>query len=198
MRSSPEFSLDEQFKNLEKVKVDKIITEIPQLDEHYQDKLKECIENFGEDDFLIVSTIDVLGENLNDILEILKQIDKHNIGIQILDMSSNVDIYNTIIQKIFRSQLIYILSWVEKRDKRYKHNIKHRQKLGIAKAKSKGKIGRPKKYSENAEDPTDREKYHMVVNMLKNEEHISKIAETTGLSRNTIYKIKKELNYHEK
>lgn len=29
--------------------------------------------------------------------------------------------------------------------------------------------------------------------MLKNEEHISKIAETTGLSRNTIYKIKKTL-----
>jgi len=49
------------------------------------------------------------------------------------------------------------------------------------------------KYSANAKNPKDRMTYQVIVNKLTQEEPIKQIAEDTGVTRDTVYRIKKEL-----
>lgn len=70
-----------------------------------------------------------------------------------------------------------------------------KRKQGIALAKQKGHYkGRPVKYAADAKDPKDRMTYHVIVNKLKREEPIKQIAEDTGVTRDTVSRIKKELS----
>jgi len=188
-------TIEEQFESLKKHNVDKIITEIKEKsnENHYQDNLKECIETLNTNDFLVVNSIDVLGDNTNDIVEILRQLDMKNIGLLILEIPiDDINIEDINVQKIFIRQLIYILTWINNREIEYiREGIRKRQALGVCKAK--GTKGRPKKYSQFADDPNDRKIYYKVLSMLNNNVPIKQIAETTGLSRNTVYNIRNEM-----
>ena len=62
-------------------------------------------------------------------------------------------------------------------------------------AKQKGIYkGRPILYSPNAKDPQKRLVYHRVVSQLKEGKAISHIAKDVGITRQTVYRIKNELN----
>ncbi len=50
------------------------------------------------------------------------------------------------------------------------------------------------KYAADAKNPRDRMTYQVIVNKLKQAEPIKKIAEDTGVTRDTVYRIKKELS----
>ena len=72
---------------------------------------------------------------------------------------------------------------------------KRRQAQGISIAKQKGVYkGRPILYSPNAKDPQKRLVYHRVVSQLKEGKAISHIAKDVGITRQTVYRIKNELN----
>ena len=49
------------------------------------------------------------------------------------------------------------------------------------------------KYAADAKNPRDRMTYNVIVNKLKKGEPIKKIAEETDVTRDTVYRIKKEL-----
>ncbi|GAA6824599.1 hypothetical protein HpBTM60_27450 [Helicobacter pylori] len=51
--------------------------------------------------------------------------------------------------------------------------------------------GRPLLYSPNAKNPHKRIVYHRVIELLDKGESISKIAKDVGITRQTIYRIKK-------
>ena len=51
----------------------------------------------------------------------------------------------------------------------------------------------PVKYAADAKNPRDRMTYHVIVNKLKQGEPIKKIAEETDVTRDTIYRIKGEI-----
>lgn len=72
---------------------------------------------------------------------------------------------------------------------------KRRQAQGITIAKEKGvyKV-RPVLYSPKAKDPQKRLVYHRVVSQLQEGIAISKIAAETGITRQTVYRIKHEMN----
>ena len=103
----------------------------------------------------------------------------------------NQDIGEPNLQKLIRNMIIQILSWTAQNER---EEIKRKQKQGIVIAKEKGHYkGRPVKYAPDAKDPKDRMTYQVIVNKLKREEPIKKIAEDTGVTRDTVYRIKREL-----
>ena len=72
---------------------------------------------------------------------------------------------------------------------------KRRQAQGIAIAKEKGVYkGSPVLYSPKDKDPQKRLVYHRVVSQLHEGVAISKIAAEAGITRQTVYRIKHEMN----
>ena len=98
------------------------------------------------------------------------------------------------LQKLIRNMIVQLLSWTAQNER---EEIKRKQQQGIEIAKRKGHYkGRPVKYSADAKNPRDRMTYHVIVNKLKQEEPIKKIAEETGVTRDTVYRIRKEVEIY--
>jgi len=181
---------------MEQEGADKIIIEVSTNHEDYQKMLIESIQNMKEKDILLIKAFDDLGESVVDIINIVKKLDEKDIGLQVLDNPNTYDVNDWNVQTILRKQLLFILNWVEGKER---NDIRMRQAKGIERFKAlkeKKGTGRPKKYSQYAKDPNDREIYYAVVDMLENNVAIKRIAETLNISRNTIYTIKEELQKH--
>lgn len=74
-----------------------------------------------------------------------------------------------------------------------RNDSKRRQAEGIAIAKAKGIYkGRPKLYSPNTKDPQKQAVYFRVISFIDDGMAISRIAKKVGLSRQTIYRIKRD------
>ena len=189
-------SSDKLVNDMEKVEVDKIIFQISSNSNH-QKKFKEFIQTLGKGDVLVVDSLDIIGESIKEIVENLQILNENEIGIQILRLQSNDVKENEIkdirIQKLLKEYLIHALEVV---DDKLKNDIRNRQSMGVINAKGrneKRKKGRPKKYSEDAEDPNDRKVYYAVIELLKEDTPISDISSELDLSRTTIYRIKDEM-----
>ncbi|MIM12055.1 recombinase family protein, partial [Listeria monocytogenes] len=155
-------------------------------------ELKKALQFIREKDILIVESLDRLGRNYDDIVQMVQQLDQKEIGLIILNLPIlNQEMGDPNLQKLIRNMIVQLLSWTAQNER---EEIKRKQRQGIEIAKRKGHYkGRPVKYSAEAKDPRDRMTYHVIVNKLKQEEPIKKIAENTGVTRDTVYRIKKEL-----
>ena len=110
-----------------------------------REQYNNLLGRLRENDTLIVTSIDRLGRNYNDILEQWRHITqtlKANIRVldmPLLDTSANVQSLDT---RFVADLVLQILSYVAEKERRH---IKQRQAEGIALAKAQGKIqGRPK------------------------------------------------------
>lgn len=155
-------------------------------------ELLQALQFLREKDVLVVESLDRLGRNYAEIVQIVQKLDHKKIGLQILNMPIlNQDLGDPNLQMLIRNMIIQILSWASQNER---EEIKRKQKQGIMIAKEKGHYkGRPVKYALDAKDAKDRMTYQVIVNKLKREEPIKKIAEDTGVTRDTVYRIKREL-----
>jgi DNA invertase Pin-like site-specific DNA recombinase len=158
-------------------------------------ELLQALQFLREKDVLVVESLDRLGRNYAEIVQIVQKLDHKKIGLQILNMPIlNQDLGDPNLQMLIRNMIIQILSWASQNER---EEIKRKQKQGIVIAKEKGHYkGRPVKYASDAKNPKDRMTYQVIVNKLKLEEPIKKIAEDTGVTRDTVYRIKKQLFNH--
>ena len=102
----------------------------------------------------------------------------------------NEVIGNPLLDKFMKDLIIQILAMVSEQER---NESKRRQAQGIKVAKEKGVYkGRPLLYSANAKDPQKRIIYHRVVEMLEEGQAISKIAKEINITRQTIYRIKRD------
>ena len=194
--SSADQTLDRQLGELKQAGAEKIFQErlsgknIPDRVE-----LLQALQFLREKDVLVVESLDRLGRNYAEIVQIVQKLDHKKIGLQILNMPIlNQDLGDPNLQMLIRNMIIQILSWASQNER---EEIKRKQKQGIVIAKEKGHYkGRPVKYASDAKNPKDRMTYQVIVNKLKLEEPIKKIAEDTGVSRDTVYRIKKQLFNH--
>jgi len=154
---------------------------------------KEVLEFVRSGDQLIVESIDRLGRNYDEVIDtvnFLKQKDVQLIITSLPIMSQAVG--NPLLDKFIKDLIIQILAMIAEQER---SESKRRQAQGIQLAKSKGVYkGRPALYSPNAKDPQKRLVYHRVVSQLNEGIAISKIAKEVGITRQTIYRIKQELN----
>ena len=191
--SSTDQNLDRQLVEMKRAGAEKIFQEkLSGKSMTDRSELQKALGFLREQDVLVVESLDRLGRNYAEIVQIVQKLDRKKIGLQILNMPIlNQDIGEPNLQKLIRNMIIQILSWTAQNER---EEIKRKQKQGIVIAKEKGHYkGRPVKYAPDAKDPKDRMTYQVIVNKLKREEPIKKIAEDTGVTRDTVYRIKREL-----
>lgn len=180
-------NLDRQYEAIKSLDID---------DKHiYQDKQSgKDFERIGYQymkksleagDLLIITSIDRLGRNYNDILtewrDITKSIeaDIKVLDMPLLDTSNRNDLTGVLISDI----VLQLLSYVAEQER---ENIKKRQAQGIATAKSKGKhLGRPRAtYPSNWSEVYSQWKQGGITAV--------KAMELTQLSKVTFYKLAKQ------
>lgn len=157
-----------------------------------REELTRAFQFLREKDVLIVESLERLGRNYDEIVQMVQHLDQKEIGLMVLNMpilSQNLG--DPQLQKLIRNMIIQVLSWAAQNER---EESKRKQRQGIEIAKRKGHYkGRPVKYSAEAKDPRDRLTYQAIVKKLKREEPIKRIAEETGVTRDTVYRIKREI-----
>jgi len=193
--STTDQNLDRQIEALEQAGAEKIFQEKmsgKSMTERLE--LQKALQFLREKDTLIVESLDRLGRDYDDIVQTVQKLDQKEVGLIVLNLPIlNQEMGDPNLQKLIRNMIVQLLSWTAQNER---EEIKRKQRQGIEIAKRKGHYkGRPVKYSAEAKDPRDRMIYHVIVNKLKQEEPIKKIAEETGVTRDTVYRIKKETMY---
>lgn len=192
--STTDQNLDRQIEALEQAGAEKIFQEKmsgKSMTERLE--LQKALQFLREKDILIVESLDRLGRNYDDIVQTVQKLDQKEVGLIVLNLPIlNQEMGDPNLQKLIRNMIVQLLSWTAQNER---EEIKRKQRQGIEIAKRKGHYkGRPVKYSAEAKNPRDRMIYHVIVNKLKQEEPIKKIAEETGVTRDTVYRIKNELS----
>ena len=192
--STTDQNLDRQIEALEQAGAEKIFQEKmsgKSMTERLE--LQKALQFLREKDTLIVESLDRLGRNYDDIVQTVQKLDQKEVGLIVLNLPIlNQEMGDPNLQKLIRNMIVQLLSWTAQNER---EEIKRKQRQGIEIAKRKGHYkGRPVKYSAEAKNPRDRIIYHVIVNKLKQEEPIKKIAEETGVTRDTVYRIKNEIS----
>lgn len=190
---STDQNLERQMEALERAGAEKIFREkVSGKSKTERLELKKALQFLREKDTLIVESLDRLGRNYDDIVQMVQQLDQKETGLIVLNLPIlNQELGDPNLQKLIRNMIVQLLSWTAQNER---EENKRKQRQGIELAKRKGHYkGRPVKYSAEAKDPRDRMTYHVIMNKLKQEEPIKKIAEDTGVTRDTVYRIKRDL-----
>lgn len=191
--STADQNLDRQLEELKKAGAKKIFQEkLSGKTMTNREELTRAFQFLREKDVLIVESLERLGRNYDEIVQMVQHLDQKEIGLMVLNMpilSQNLG--DPQLQKLIRNMIIQVLSWAAQNER---EESKRKQRQGIEIAKRKGHYkGRPVKYSAEAKDPRDRLTYQAIVKKLKREEPIKRIAEETGVTRDTVYRIKREI-----
>lgn len=188
--SSQDQNLDRQLAMMGDLEIDKLFQEKASGKDTERPEFQKLLNYIREGDCVIVASLDRLGRDYEDIKNTVAFMKQKKVALKILDaqfldFNTGNELLDTAMFDMFLSLLSYIAQ--NEREK-----IRERQRQGVLLAKKAGRYnGRPIEYSSNSTDPQKRLVFKTVVNMLKQGIPVAKIAEENGLSRPTIYKIKK-------
>lgn len=153
---------------------------------------QEVLDFVRDQDIFIVEAIDRLGRNYDEIIDSVNYLKKKNVRLIITNLPIMAEaIGNPLLDKFIKDLIIQILAMIAEQERT---ESKRRQAQGIKIAKANGVYkGRPKLYSANTKDPQRRLVYRSIVQDQENGVAISKIATDYNVTRQTVYRIKKEL-----
>ncbi|WP_371860492.1 recombinase family protein [Enterococcus casseliflavus] len=153
---------------------------------------QEALHFAREQDIFIVEAIDRLGRNYDEIIDSVNYLKKKNVRLIITSLPiMAAAIGNPLLDKFIKDLIIQILARTAEQERT---ESKRRQTQGIKIAKANGIYkGRPKLYSPETKSPQRQLVYKSIVENLNNSIAISEIAKTYGITRQTVYRIKKEL-----
>ena len=184
-------NLDRQIENLQSFGAEKIFTE-KQSGKSVENRpiFQEVLNFLRMGDRLIIESLDRLGRNYDEIIQTVNYLKEKEAQLMITSLPMmNEVIGNPLLDKFMKDLIIQILAMISEQER---NESKRRQVQGIKIAKEKGVYkGRPLLYSPNAKNPHKRIVYHRVIELLDKGESISKIAKDVGITRQTIYRIKK-------
>lgn len=185
--SSSGQNLSRQTKRLKEFGCEHIVEE--KISGEKRDNRKELsilLHQLRFNDVLVVTELSRLARSLQDLLNILSELNEKKVDF--VSIKENIDTRENNIYSKFMLQIMGAIAEFER------DLIKERQKEGIEIAKQKGKFkGQPKKYHANAKGK-DKLIYDTIINMIEHKETVMDIHRKTGVSRNTIYRIKNEMN----
>lgn len=191
--SSIDQSLERQIQEFEKLGAEKIFIEKKSGATVEQRPIfKEALDFVRESDIFMVEAIDRLGRNYDEIIQTVNLLKNKNIRLIITSLPIMAEaIGNPLLDRFIKDLIIQILAMIAEQERT---ESKRRQAQGIKIAKERGIYkGRPKLYSETARDPQKRTIYRQIVENLSIGISISEIAKEFGITRQTVYRIKKEL-----
>ncbi|HGF7960158.1 TPA: recombinase family protein [Enterococcus faecium] len=153
---------------------------------------QESLDFVRKQDIFIVEAIDRLGRNYDEIIESVNYLKKKNVQLIITSLPIMAEaIGNPLLDKFIKDLIIQILAMIAEQE-RTESKRRQAQEIKIAKANGVYK-GRPKLYSADTKNPQRRLVYKSIVEDLNNGVAISKIARDYNITRQTVYRIKKEL-----
>lgn len=191
--SSKEQNLDRQLRELADAGIEQLFTEkVSGKNVADRPEFNKLLSYVRQGDTIVVSSLDRLGRNYDDIKETVAKLSKQHINIQILDAPFlNFNTGNSSMDKAMFDMFLSLLSYIAENER---EKTLARQKQGIAIAKEKGVYrGKPLEYSANAKDKKKRIIYNNIIKELSAGTPLVKIAKDNDVSRNLIYRIKKDL-----
>ena len=196
--STTDQNLDRQLEQLQKAKCKKIFQEKISGKNTNRPQLQALLDFIREDDEVVVISMDRLGRNSRDISNIIEQIKQKGATINILDLPSFESIKDRNLKNLLTNLVLEIQKYTAEQERK---TILERQKQGIKLAKERGVYkGGVVQYSKDSKDPKRRLIYNTVVELLRRKANgepitIKQIADKVGITRNTVYRIKKEIEY---
>lgn len=192
--STKDQNLDHQIKELENFGGDRIFQEKQSGKNFERPIYKEMRSNMRFGDVLVVHDLSRFGRNKQEIKEEWEGLIKEEIDIVVLNMPIlDTRKYKELegVGQLVSDLVLTLLSWMVDEER---ERIKIAQKEGIEIAKKEGKFrGGEKKYHAGATGK-DKVIYDKVIQLLKEKNSVMDIHREVGISRNTIYSIKKQLN----
>lgn len=191
--SSRNQNLDRQINDLEKYGCEKIFVE-KMSGKNFSDRAvyQEMRSKLRFGDVLVVHDLSRFGRNKEDIRNEWKWLTENEIDIVVLDMPIlDTRKYKELegVGQLISDIVLSLLSWIVDEER---ERIRSAQREGIEIAKKMGKFkGRPVKYHSEAKG-RNKLIYNAIVDDLKNNVSVMDIHRKTGVSRNTIYRIKRE------
>lgn len=152
---------------------------------------QEAINFVREEDTFMVEAIDRLGRNYDEVIQTVNLLKNKNVKLVITSLPIMAEaIGNPLLDRFIKDLIIQILAMISEQERT---ESKRRQAQGIEIAKTKGVYqGRPKLYSPDAKNPQRRAVYRNILEELEKGTAISKIAKEYGITRQTVYRIKKD------
>ncbi|MDK9847698.1 recombinase family protein [Staphylococcus equorum] len=168
-------SLDSQIDALEKFGCERIFSEKASGRKTKRTELDKCLEYLREEDTLVIYKLDRLGRTTKQLIELAQWLENNNIELQIIDMNINT---KDAMGKMFFTMMSAFAELEA-------NLLSERTKKGLASARSRGRKGGR---------PSLPEHKRREVKFLYNEQKLTgeEIAEKTGVSRTTVYRIVKE------
>lgn len=153
---------------------------------------KRLMNTLRIEDTVVVQDLSRLSRNKADIKDVWKELIDKKVNIEVVNMPIlNTQQYGELgsAGKLVSDIVFELLSWMVEEER---NRIKTNQRQGIELAKEQGKYkGRPVKYHENATG-ADKLVYDAVIKGLEDEISVQELANKLKISRNTVYKIKRE------
>ena len=149
--SSSDQNLDRQLESLQKTGFQQIFQEKISGKNMERPELQKMLDFIRTDDVLIISSLDCLGRNSNDIKNILTTIQQKGANVDILDLPSFKGVSDPNLRNLLTNLVVELMSYVAQSER---EKIRQRQREGIELAKQKGVyIGKQQEYSAHAADP---------------------------------------------
>lgn len=152
---------------------------------------QEALTFVREEDTFMVEAIDRLGRNYDEVIQTVNLLKQKNVKLVITSLPIMAEaIGNPLLDRFIKDLIVQILAMISEQERT---ESKRRQAQGIKIAKEKGVYrGRPKLYSPTAKNPQRRAVYRNITEELEKGTAISKIAKEYGITRQTVYRIKRD------
>jgi len=190
--STKEQNLDRQIHAVKKENVDKIFSEKLSGKNTNRPVFQEMMNYVRSGDEIVVVSLDRLGRDYTDIIDTVRLLQDRNVQLTVLDAPFlRFNTGNPTLDKVMSDMFISLLSYIAESERT---KILERQRQGIIQAKLRGIYkGRPIKYHAQTKNPKDKLVYLNVSHQLEQEVPIRQIARENGISKTTVYEIKKRI-----
>lgn len=190
--STKEQNLDRQIHAVKKETVDKIFSEQLSGKDTNRPVFQEMMSYVRAGDEVVIVSLDRLGRNYTDIIETVRLLQEKKVKLNVLDAPFlRFHTGNETLDKAMSDMFISLLSYIAESERT---KILERQRQGIIQAKLRGIYkGRPLKYHTQAKNPKDKLVFLNVNHQLEQEIPIRQIARENGISKSTVYEIKKRI-----
>ncbi|HCQ8747300.1 TPA: recombinase family protein [Enterococcus faecalis] len=190
--SSIDQNLDRQIQEFKKLGAEKIFVEKKSgATIEQRPVFTEALDFVRESDIFMVKAIDRLGRNYDEIIQTVNLLKKKNVQLIITSLPIMAEaIGNPLLNRFIKDLIVQILAMISEQE-RTESNRRQAQEIKIAKMNGIYQ-GRPKLYSPTAKDPQKRAAYRNIIEELQKGTAISKTAKEYGITRQTVYRIKKD------
>ena len=132
--STTDQNLDRQIEALKKAGAEKVFEEkMSGKSMTNREELQKALGFLREKDVLIVESLDRLGRNYDDIVQIVQRLDRKEISLIVLNLPIlNHDLGDPNLQKLIRNMIVQLLSWTAQNER---EEIKRKQRQGVEIAK---------------------------------------------------------------